>query len=67
MNNLILTDREFACILWNTMYPDRRSFGEISESAKDEWEKLAGIARQIEKLEGGHYIKEIKEIVKPQL
>jgi hypothetical protein len=62
-----LTDREFACLLWNTMYPERRPFGQISDSAKDEWEKLARIAKGIAKLEGIDCMAEIKEILKPQL
>ena len=62
-----LTNREFACLMCNIMYPERRIFGEISDSAKDEWEKLAEIARRITKLDGVDCITEIKEILKPQL
>ena len=29
-----LTNREFACILWNTVYPERRPFKELDESTK---------------------------------
>jgi hypothetical protein len=67
LDHLKLTNREFACLMWNTMYPERRSFGEISDSAKDEWEKLARITRSITKLDGVDCITEIKEILKPQL
>jgi len=67
LDHLKLTNREFACLMWNTMYPERRSFGEISDSAKDEWEKLARITRSISKLDGVDCITEIKEILKPQL
>ena len=63
-----LTDREFACLLWNTMYGhERRPFKDISDSAKDEWEKLVQIARDIAKLDGIECIADIKEILKPQL
>jgi hypothetical protein len=44
------TDREIACIVWNTMYPDRRPFSEIGESAKDEWEQLIRLASQLFRL-----------------
>jgi hypothetical protein len=41
------TNREIACIVWNTMYPDRRPFSEIGESAKEEWEKWVEIASKV--------------------
>ncbi len=58
-----LTNREIAGIIWNTMYPDRRPFYEIGESAKDEWEKWVEIASyvfQLNRTLSEEYILEIK-------
>lgn len=47
-----LTDRETAALIWNTMYPDRRTFDNLEEDTKVEWERLANIANSVSKLEG---------------
>ena len=36
---------ELAGLIWETMYPDRKCFKDISSSAKAEWVSLAEIAR----------------------
>jgi len=67
LEHLKLTDREFACLLWNTMYPERKPFKEIGEDAKKEWERWVNIARDIANMDGTSRVTEIKEILKPQL
>jgi len=62
-----LTNREFACLLWNTVYPERKRFKELDESTKKEWERWVSVARDIERLNGIKELKEIKQILKPQL
>lgn len=64
---LKLTDREFACLLWNTIYPERKPFKEMLEDSKKEWERWVNIARDIENLNGTSKIKEIKKILQNQL
>lgn len=65
MNNL--TDREVACLTWNTMYPDRRPFKELEESTKVEWEKFISIVRDILDIQNDKTIYLIKEKLKDQL
>jgi hypothetical protein len=67
LNHLKLTDREFACLLWNTIYPERKPFKDITEDAKKEWERWSKIARDIADMDGTSRVSEIKEILKPQL
>ena len=60
------TNREVACLIWNTMYPDRRPFHKLEESAKKEWETLSAFARDVLHIEDCSYttIKEIKNQLK---
>lgn len=65
MNNL--TDREVACLSWNTMYPERRPFKNLEESTKVEWEKFISIVRDILDIQNDTQIYLIKEKLKDQL
>lgn len=66
MNNK-LTDREIACLVWNTMYGgERRPFKDISESAKQEWEKWASIAKDVLSIKPDN-IHEVKKVLENQL
>lgn len=65
--NRFLTDREFACLVWNTMYAHtRQPFKDISESAKQEWEKWASIAKDVLSIKPDN-IHEVKKVLENQL
>lgn len=62
-----LTNREVSCIAWNTMYPERRSYKDLEESTKVEWEKFISIVRDVLAIENDTQIYLIKEKLKDQL
>lgn len=62
-----LTNREVSCLSWNTMYPERRSYKDLEESTKVEWEKFISIVRDALAIENDTQIYLIKEKLKDQL
>lgn len=47
------TDHELACLIWETMYPERRPFKELAETTKTEWAALGRICRDFITIENG--------------
>lgn len=61
-----LENREIACLVWNTMYPDRKPFEDIDESAKYEWTKFVKTTKKVLELNNmdSKFLKEVKSKLK---
>lgn len=62
------TNEELSFVAWNTVYPGRKPYKDISKEAKEEWEKYMGVARDLISLENNpDLVKKLKEGIQKQL